>query len=683
MKKILLFLFAILLVTVGAMAQPTKRAQKKMKLYNYTRAIHILSKTVEKPKYQDAAIPLLAECYRMQRDVFNTKAWYGKAVNLPGAEPVWCLYYAQALRNTGEYEKAREMFLKYAQLKPGDNSGPLYAAYCDSILGPWKSRIPAFEIKSVNNINSPQSDFGPAFYAGELVFASDRNTEIDESNYGWTGRGYLDILDARPEAPNEFWGDMKEPSSFKGRFNQSFHDGPAAFQGDKQVYFTRTFRDKAKKQDKIRTNLLKTFYATSTDGKWSELKPFFLNSPDYSVGHPAISPDGSILCFVSDMPGGLGGTDLWICKKTGDDWGKPENMGSGINTPENEMFPSIQPDGTLLYSSDGLPGYGSLDIYTASFNNGKWARPVNLGTPLNSSFDDFAMNYAPGAKNGFFSSNRPGGLGNDDIYGFRKLDIPEPVIIKPAEVIPEPSYISGFVKDKTTLKPIEGATVFILNPNTGKVFVQKTDPDGMYKIVVDRPADFTIKAMMPRTIADCLPFTLAEFKPGVTTRVPRDLLLDKLEINKTFKIDNIYYDFNKFNIRADARPELDKLVRIMNENSINVELGSHTDSRGSFAYNDKLSQNRAQSAVDYIVSQGINSSRIKAKGYGEHQLTNKCADGIKCSDEEHQANRRTEFKVLGYSAPANIPDQFDPNKFNNGEELDARLMPGGFFNPCK
>jgi outer membrane protein OmpA-like peptidoglycan-associated protein len=347
------------------------------------------------------------------------------------------------------------------------------------------------------------------------------------------------------------------------------------------------------------------------------------------------------------------------------------------------MFPSIQADGSLLYSSDGLPGYGSLDIFSASPENGKWVKPANPGTPLNSSFDDFAMNYAPGAKNGFFSSNRPGGFGSDDIYGFRKLTIPEPVKPKPVEVPPLPFYISGLVKDKTTLKPIEGATVFVYNPNTGKVNVLKTGPDGMYKMQVSRPADFTVKAMMPKCIADCTPFALAEIKPGTTATAPRDLLLDKLEVNKTFKIDNIYYDFNKFDIRADAKPELDKLVVIMNENPINVELGSHTDSRGSFAYNDKLSQNRAQSAVDYIVSQGISVTRIKAKGYGEHQLTNKCADGIKCSDEEHQANRRTEFKVLGYSAPSNIMDQFDPNKFGAGEELDSRLMPGGFFYPCK
>ncbi|NVO20835.1 MAG: OmpA family protein [Bacteroidetes bacterium] len=683
MKKIFLFSFAALLIAITSMAQPTRRAEKKMKLYNYSRAVHILNRAVEKQKYHDAAIPLLAECYRMQNDVFNSKAWYAQAVELSNAKPEWYLFYAQALRTTGDYSKARDMYLKYAQLNPSDNRGKLFAAYCDTVTGPWKKKVPGFEIKIVNNINSPQSDFGPSFYAGELVFASDRNTNVDENNYGWTGRGYLDILDSKPEAPNEFWGDMKLPASFKGKFNQSFHDGPATFRGNDEVYFTRTFRDKAKKQDKIRTNLLKIYYATGINGKWSSLEPFFLNNPDYSVGHPALSPDGNVLCFVSDMPGGQGGTDLWICKKEGSGWGKPVNLGPEINTPFNEMFPSIQSDGTLLYSSEGLPGYGGLDIYSAAHEKDKWVKPTNLGMPLNSSFDDFAMNYAPGAKNGFFSSNRPGGLGNDDIYGFRKLDIKEPEIIKPIEVKPEPSYIAGVVKDKTSGKPLEGATVFIYNPNGGKVYVLKTGPDGSYKLPVDRPADLTVKAMMPKYIADCEPFKIDEIKPGTTLSAPRDLLLDKLEVNKTFKIDNIYYDFNKFDIRADAKPELDKLVKIMNENSITVELGSHTDSRGSFTYNDKLSQNRAQSAVDYIVSQGISASRITAKGYGERQLTNRCADGVKCSDEEQQANRRTEFKVLGFTAPVNVLDQFDPGKFNNGEELDIRLLPGGFFYPCK
>lgn len=680
MKKLSCFLAAFILIATVGSAQSIRKAQKKMNLYNYSKAVQILNKAINKEKHRNQAIPLLAECYRMQNDVFNAKAWYGQAIALPGANPEWFYHYGQALRSAGEYEKAKENFLKYASLKPEDPKGKWFASVCDTILLAWKNKMPAFDVRSVGQINSPYSDFGPSFFSGNMVFSSDRSLTIDESSYGWTGRGYLDVFFSRPNAPNEFQGDMTAPESFKGKFNQTYHDGPVAFSGGNRVYFTRTYKDKAKKENKIKTNLLKVFHTSLEDGKWKTPEPFFLNSPDYSVGHPALSGDGNIICFASDMPGGYGGTDLWICRKEGDIWGKPENLGKEINTQGDELFPSIQEDGSLLFSSDWLPGYGSLDIFCSKPLEGAWGVPGNLGIPLNSSFDDFAINYAPASKNGFFSSNRPSGAGNDDIYAFTRVDIKVPEPQKPVEP-PKPAYISGIVKDKTTNLPVEGATVFIFNPNTGKVSVLKTGPDGVYKLMVERPADFTVKAMKPKHIADCTPYSLAEIKPG-STSTPRDLYLDKLEVNKTFRIDNIYYDFDKFEIRADAKPELDKLVSIMNENPINVELGSHTDSRGSFTYNEKLSQNRAQSAVNYIVSKGIGSSRITAKGYGERILTNKCSDGIKCTDEEHQANRRTEFKVLGF-APTAITDQFDPDKFNHGEELDVRLMPGGFFSPCK
>lgn len=681
MKKYILVLSAILIASSVALSQSVSKAEKQMSLYNYSGAIRILTKALDNPKMRTAALPLLAECYRMQHDMFNAKVWYGQALNLKDPQPEWYFYYAQALQATGDYEKAKEVFLKYAKMNPGDPRGPLYASYCDTVMVSWKGKAPRFEVRPVSGINSAQSDFGPAFFGGQLVFASDRITEIDESSYGWTGRGYLDILCSSPDAPNEFWGDMKTPSSFKGKFNQTFHDGPACF-GNNVVYFTRSYRDAESDQKKTTTNLLKIFYSTYENGKWGAMEAFFLNSPDYSVGHPALSPNGSVICFVSDMPGGQGGTDLWICRNENGGWGKPENLGAGINTPGNEMFPSIQSDGSLIYSSDMLPGYGGLDIYQAMPSKDKWSDPVNLGLPLNSSFDDFAMNYAPGADNGFFSTNRPGGIGSDDIYAFRKISIPEPVITKPVEV-PKPTFIAGTVKDKVTKLPVEGASVFVYNPNEGKVHVLKTDHDGNYKLEIDRAAKLVIKAMKPNYIADCLPFELEALKPGSTMTAPRELLLDKLEVNKTFKVENIYYDFDKFNIREDAKPELDKLVRIMKENAINVELGSHTDSRGSFSYNDKLSQNRAQSAVDYIVSQGISSSRITAKGYGERQLVNTCSDGVKCTDEEHQANRRTEFKVTSFAQNPQLLDQFDPDKFMDGEALDSRLLPGGFFGTCK
>ena len=233
------------------------------------------------------------------------------------------------------------------------------------------------------------------------------------------------------------------------------------------------------------------------------------------------------------------------------------------------------------------------------------------------------------------------------------------------------------------MQPIADATVFILDQASGKVKVLKTDYDGLFKLLVEKTGNFTVKAMKLNYIADCTPFNLSEFKPGTTTMAPKDLLLDKLIINKTFRVDNIFYDFDKYNIREDAKPELDKLVRIMKENPIKVELGSHTDSRGSFTYNDNLSQKRAESAVNYIIETGINKSRITAKGYGERQLTNKCADGVFCTPEEHQANRRTEFKVTSFDALVPQSDQFNTDRFNNGDLLELPTLPAGFFSPCK
>jgi outer membrane protein OmpA-like peptidoglycan-associated protein len=342
-----------------------------------------------------------------------------------------------------------------------------------------------------------------------------------------------------------------------------------------------------------------------------------------------------------------------------------------VNTSEEEMFPTMQSDDVLYFSSNGHPGYGALDIFKTTNKNGSWTTPVNLHMPINSSFDDFAIAFAKPDKNGFFSSNRPEGVGSDDIYAFKFV---EPVL---------PAYISGLVKDKSTMLPIAGATVFLFDPSTGKIKVLKTNADGMYKSDVDKQGDYIVKGMMPNFIADCTPFPLALLKPGTTSLAPRDLLLDKLTINKTFSIENIYYDFDKFKIRDDAKPELDKLVTIMKENPVSVELGSHTDSRGSIAYNDKLSQKRAESAVNYIVNSGIEKTRITAKGYGEHLLINKCADGIKCTSAEHQFNRRTEFKVTSITVPAVNQDQFDPSIYIDGQQLDSKILPVDFFGKCK
>ena len=673
MKNIILIIATILLLPVLLNAQSLNTAQKLMNKFDYSGAIVILNKAVSDPKMNASAILMLAECYRLQHDIENTKTYYNKAVEFPDAKPESFFYYAQALQSTGDYSKAREMFLKYAEMNPSDLRGRLYIADCDSVLGPWKGITSDFEVKPANNINTTQSDFGPVFNNGELVFASDFSSSPAEGKqYGWTGRGYLNLMKAQPISPGDFWGSLGTSSEFEKKFNQQYHDGPATFSADGSlIYFTRSEYGKAKREGIFKTNLLKIYFAEKKNGVWGEVKPFFLNSTEFSVGHPALSSDGKTLYFVSDMPGGQGGTDIWMCKFENNRWGAAINLGPAVNTKENEMFPSLDEDGVLYFASEGHPGYGALDMFKTSNINGNWLNPVNLHPPINSSYDDFAIALVSGSKAGFFSSNRPGGAGNDDIYAFRVKE--EPI---------KPTYISGLVQDKITLKPIAGATVFLSNGNTGKVKILKTGTDGMFKCIIETPALYTVKAMMVNYIADCSPIPINSMKPGTTIETPRVLLLDKLVINKAFRVENIYYDFDKSNIREDAKPELDKLVRIMKENMINVELGSHTDCRGSFEYNDKLSQSRAESAVNYIISTGIDKARIAAKGYGERQLTNTCADGVKCTPEEHQANRRTEFKVTGFNPVANT-EQFDYSKFTEGQEIEFSSLPAGFLSQCK
>jgi hypothetical protein len=674
MKSYILLLTFSILISVMLSAQSINKAQKLMDKYNYSEAIQILKKAVAAEKTRNEALPMLAACYRMQHDMLNAKSTYAQVVDLPEAKPEEFYFYAKALQATGNYTKAREIFMKYSELNPADRRGPLFVSHCDSVLNSWKGKASKYEVKLVNNINTVESDFGPVFYEGQLIFASDFISNPGESKqYGWTGHGYLNIMKSKPVSGGDFWDNMESATEFESKFNQKYHDGPAAFSADgNSIYFTRTYHDKAKREGIFKTDMLKIFYATKTNGSWGEIKAFPLNSTEYSIGHPTLSADGQTLYFVSDMPGGQGGTDIWLCKLNNDTWGPALNLGSVVNTKENEMFPSMRNDGVLFFASDGHPGYGALDIFKTRNVKGTWTSPENLLPPINGSFDDFALTFAPNGESGVFSSNRPEGIGSDDIYAFRT-----------AETITLPTYINGLVKDKTNLLPIQGATVFLSNPETGIVKVLKTNEEGMYKCLIDKPAEFMVKAMMPGYIADCTPFPVLSLIPGSTITAPRDLLLDKLIVNKTFRIDNIYYNFDKYTIRKDAKPELDKLVRIMNENSIHVELSSHTDCRGSFAYNDRLSQKRAESAVKYIVSAGIDKSRITAKGYGEHQLTNKCSDGVKCSPAEHQANRRTEFKIISFTKPSANSDQFDPGLYFEGQELYAKMLPADFFKPCR
>lgn len=570
---------AILLILVSLSSQAQLRAARQaMLMYNYSEAIVLLEKAFKKgdPPMRSEAAGLLAECYRCQNNVFKAREWYSKAINLGNKDPFNWYYLAVCTRSCGDYLKAKQLFLKYDSLVPGDPKARSNAAFCDTALI-WLKQEPWFEIKNAMELNSPQSDFSAVFSSGQLFFASDRLSGGSGQSWGWTGNSYLRIYRSDVSVHDSTWPSFSAPSDAPGVFSQEFHDGPVCFNKDAtEAFINRTIeRNDPGRKDAalVRTHLLKIFQSKKQNGKWGRPEPFFLNSNEYSVGHPTLSTDGNTLYFVSDMKGGYGGTDIWYCNRIEGGWSKPVNLGKTINTPGNEMFPFMDDNGNLCFASDGHPGFGGLDMFTSKKTGDSWNTPLNLGQPLNSSWDDFSLAFFNGSQNGTFSSNRPGGIGNDDIYCFRMLPLPE----KPAP-LPPPALVSSPEK---------------------------------------------------------------QLPPGFS-------------IGKTCKIENIYYDFDKWNIRRDALKSLDSLIKILREYPVIVEIGSHTDCRGSAEYNEILSQKRAESVVQYLIRQGINPSRLSAKGYGKTRLINKCncEAGVSCSEEEHQANRRTEFTVTGiFSGP--------------------------------
>jgi len=351
------------------------------------------------------------------------------------------------------------------------------------------------------------------------------------------------------------------------------------------------------------------------------------------------------------MPGGLGGTDIYSCKWMGGQWDLPVNLGPSVNSFGDEMFPAINGN-QLYFASNGIAGFGGLDLFRSTLTDGKWSNAENLGLPVNSSFDDFAMVLDARGKKGFFSSNRPGGMGSDDIYACKLIDSKskKKSSTEQLAVLMQDSLsvmVSGIVRDKQSLKPMPNTTVFLLNTQTGISKVLKTDANGKFSTLASKGIMYVVKGMENNYLSDCFNFRFATTDTAHMLTVPRDLMLDRLEVNKVisirnmdYSIESIYYDFDRWFIRQEAEKELDKLVQVMKENPVTVELGSHTDSRGTKEYNIDLSQKRAESAVRYIVLRGIDESRITAKGYGETQPINHCIDGVPCSPPEHQANPR-------------------------------------------
>jgi hypothetical protein len=437
--------------------------ERANELYNsleYSKAIPLYIKALKKEENIEA-VRNLAHCYFITHDYHQAEIFYEKAIKLGDTSPEVQINYGRVLKNNRKYDEAKEVFVVYAGKNPDDLKGKAYAVSVDK-LKTWKEDEPVFEVSSMAEINSPVADFSPVMYRNGIAFTSEREKDnVTDLVYGLNNRPYLSVFLSELKKDST----LDAPKLFKGKINGDYHNGPVSFNNDFSLaVFTRVMNLKRGKEF---TNRPQLFIADSDKNKWKKAVPFEHNSSEYSLAHPAISPDGNLLVFVSDMPGGFGGKDLFVSHKTATGWSKPENLGAEINTFGNEMFPSFGKDGTLFFSSDGHVGYGGLDIFSSKKEDNTWGKPENLKEPLNSSTDDFGITFTD-AKNGYFSSNRPGGLGDDDIYKFK--------IIREKK---ESTKITGvFLYSK--LKPGANVSIALLDENDNEIQVVKTNEKGEF-----------------------------------------------------------------------------------------------------------------------------------------------------------------------------------------------------------
>ncbi len=588
--------------------------------------------------YFNADLPTASECYeRLYR-------------KYPSEMDVEYLFrYSQSLKSVERYKEADEImaiFESRTGLK--ERRAELFKNERD-YLALIEMQSGKFQLSDIN-VNSSSSDFAPSFHNDELVFASSRaNSSINKVIHEWNEKPFLDLYTVTANH-NTVGGDLNGLEKVKGKVNTKFHESSSVFTNDgKEMYFTRNnYTDQRLKQNEHGTTLLKIYRSRLEKGKWSKAEELPFNSDSYSVAHPAISADGQKLYFASDMPGGKGLSDLYVVDINGDDFGIPRNLGSKINTEGRETFPYISDSGRMYFASDGHIGLGGLDVFVAIPTMNGFEKPLNVGEPVNSPYDDFTFILNENTKIGYFASNRPGGKGDDDIYSFLQI---EDLITRCKQTV------EGQVSDAETRQIIQKAAVSLLDKNNKVIKSVVVDANGKYEFNVECTNEYIIRAVHPdykRTEVQLLTDNTfeKEHKKPLQLNKGNDLGITNIgvgdDLAKLLQLEPIYFDLDKSFIRPDAEIELQKVIAALQEYSnINIDVRSHTDSRAGDDYNMRLSERRAHSTMKYIIDKGnIDKSRLSGRGYGETAIVNECINDINCSEEKHQLNRRSEFIII-------------------------------------
>lgn len=630
-RNSLLLLLVFLLGACGASSYLSK-GDKRFGEEEYERAIEYYKQGLGKASNPGEVNYKIAEAYRRSNRLVQAEPYYKAALDANFRKEDTYFYYALSLKANGKYEEAMRWMQDYLRVGTSSQLKSMAARelenmqQLDEILG----KNQRYEVENLEALNTEGSEFAPYVRDNSLIFSSTRGPGKE---YMGNGEGFLDIFAVTlTDSVAEMGGAAQK---FEVVNMEGLHDALPAFtnEGSTMVFARGNEGTKKGRQN------VDLFISQRRASGWTEPKLLSINDRETWDSSPAFSPDGRTLYFSSSRKGGFGGTDIY--KTTIDDNGRfstPENLGSSINTSGNESFVSVGPDGTLYIASDGLPGLGNLDLFRVE--NGQ---PVNMGQPVNSPGDDFGIFFV-NEQYGFFSSNREGGKGGDDLYRFMKSARKQVNFFVDGTLyqLREGARQRTAVANHTvSLQDEEGNQLRTASTDGSGEFTFALDSASTYYLIAEKPGFFTARQRI--STEGKMP-AQDELQNEVNeVRLTATLVLNEIVKEKAIVLENIFYDFDKANIRPDAAQELDKLVQVLEDNpSISIELSSHTDVRGSDAYNLDLSQRRAESAVEYIISQGIARNRITAKGYGETRPVVRNAK----TEAEHQRNRRTEFKVV-------------------------------------
>ena len=614
----IVFSFVIISSSIFAQNKDTKVADKLFNRFEYVAAAKEYQKLAESGKGDGYVFKQIADSYFNMFNASEASTWYAKAIKTnQDAETYY--RYAQMLKAMGKYEEANKQMTKFASMAPNDLRAKAFKDnpnYVPAIL----SKTESYTVKSTS-LSSDKSDFGAVMYDNTVYFSSARSGA--RKNYGWTNEPFLDIYKATMSDS----GVLSEPTAIEA-LNSKFHDGTLTISSDGNTCYFSTESYKEKEYEKVKSlnskfSQIYLYKATKSGDTWGNIKLLPFNSKEYSTGNPSLSRDGKTLYFASNRPGSIGGTDIWKVAINGDTYGTPENLGPKVNTEGNENFPFIADDNaTLYFASSGRQGLGGLDVFQIDLAKGTDA--VNMGKPINTEKDDFDFTFNKAKNIGFLSSNRNG---NDDIFLVTPICKVDLLVV---------------VTNKKTGEILADAKVAILDEKNNIVDTQMSNSKGEvnYKVMCDKI--YSIQASKDGFEGNVFPVAKSK---GPTARV--DAALQPIDVIVTptqIILKPIYFEYDKSNITQEGAFELDKLVQVMkNNDKLVIFAKSHTDSRGSDAYNLSLSDRRAKSTVQYVISKGIDASRISGKGFGKSELKVQCEP---CTEEQHAQNRRSEFLIV-------------------------------------